>query len=132
MIRRPPRSSPFGEDRGSATAETAIVLPVVVMMVVVLLIVGTGLSAQLRLESAARGAARELARGEDPAAAVAVAQRIGGTGTEVTTTESGAWVEVEVSRTLRAPSGLLAGARWRLSAEAEARREPQLFPGPAP
>lgn len=126
---RSTRSSLLGDDRGSATAETAIVLPVVVVMVVVLLITGLGLGSQLRLESAARGAARELARGEDTAAAVAVAQRIGGEGTEVTASVSGPWARVEVHRTLSAPAGPLSGARWTLSADAEARREPHLLGG---
>ncbi|ASK65369.1 hypothetical protein CFK39_05465 [Brachybacterium avium] len=129
---RSARSSLFGDDRGSATAETAIVLPVVVVMVLVVLLTGAGLGTQLRLESAARGAARELARGEDPAAAVAVAEQIGGEGTEVTTSVVGPWVRVEVRRTLEAPAGPLLGARWTLSAEAEARREPQLLTGGAP
>lgn len=126
---RSARSSLLGDDRGSATAETAIVLPVAVVMVVVLLLTGVGLGSQLRLESAARGAARELARGEDPAAAVAVAQQIGGEGTQVTTSGSGAWVRVEVRRSLEAPAGAFSGASWTLSADAEARREPQLLGG---
>ena len=81
---RSARSSLLGDDRGSATAETAIVLPVVVVMVMVLLLTGVGLGSQVRLESAARGAARELARGEDSAAAVEVARRIGGEADVVT------------------------------------------------
>lgn len=126
---RSARSSRLRDDRGSATAETAIVLPVVVMMVVVILLTGAGLGAQLRLESAARGAAREMARGEDPAAAVATAQRIGGPGTQVQISGAGAWVRVDTSRSLAAPSGALGGARWELSADAEARREPHLISG---
>ncbi|HEX7352956.1 TadE family type IV pilus minor pilin [Brachybacterium sp.] len=121
-----PLSSRLRDDRGSATAETAIVLPVVVVMVVLVLFTGAGLGSQLRLESAARGAARELARGEDAATAVAVAQRIGGEDIEVTTSVDGPWVQVKVGRTLSAPAGPLAGARWTLTADAEARREPQL------
>lgn len=127
-----PRSSPLRDDRGSATAETAIVLPVVVMMVLVLLVVGLGLGAQVSLESAARGAARELARGEDAAAAVATAEQIGGPGTSVSISGEGAWVRVEVRRTLRAGSGPLAGAAWEISADAEARREPHLVEGAGP
>lgn len=129
---RSARSSRLRDERGSATAETAIVLPVVVVMVMVVLLTGTGLGAQLRLEGAARGAARELARGEDPAAAIAVAQRIGGEDTQVHVTTSGAWVQVETTRTLRAPAGALSGATWSLTADAEARREPQLLGGSAP
>lgn len=127
MNARSPRSSPLRDDRGSATAETAIVLPVVVAMVLVILIVGTGIGSQVRLESAARGAARELARGEDESVAVATAQRIAGDGVEVSINSDGPWVQVQTSRTLQAASGLLAGAQWELSADATARREPHLI-----
>jgi len=129
---RSARSSLLGDDRGSATAETAIVLPVVVVMVMVLLLTGVGLGSQVRLESAARGAARELARGEDSAAAVEVARRIGGEDLQISISGSGEWVRVEVRRTLEAPTGPLSGAGWTLSADAEARREPQLLENGAP
>lgn len=129
---RSARSSRLRDDRGSATAETAIVLPVVVVMVVVVLLTGAGLGTQLRLESAARGAARELARGEEASAAIATAQRIGGEGTRVTISAEGAWVSVETSRTLQAPAGPLSGASWSVSADATARREPHLLEGGAP
>ncbi|MGO1228199.1 MAG: TadE family type IV pilus minor pilin [Brachybacterium sp.] len=132
MMPRSARSSRLRDDRGSATAETAIVLPVVVVMVLVVLLTGAGLGTQVRLESAARGAARELARGEDSAAATAVAQRIGGEGTTVEIVAGGEWVRVEVSRTLQAPAGALSGASWELNADAEARLEPHLLSGRAP
>ena len=132
MMPRSARSSRLRDDRGSATAETAIVLPVVVVMVLVVLLTGAGLGTQVRLESAARGAAREMARGEDPAAATAVAQRIGGDGTTVEIAGGGEWVRVEVSRALHAPAGALSGASWELSADAEARLEPHLLSGRAP
>ncbi len=114
------------EDRGSATAETAIVLPAVVLMVLVLLVAGLGLTAQVRLESGARAAARELARGEDPATAVAVAERVAGDGVQVSITQDGEWVSVRVDTSITAPTGLLAGATWHLTADAQARREPHL------
>ncbi|GAA1491330.1 TadE family type IV pilus minor pilin [Brachybacterium sacelli] len=129
---RSARSSPWWDDRGSATAETAIVLPVVVVMVLVILLAGVGLGTQVRLESAARGAARELARGEDASAAIAIAQRIGGEGTHVQVSGTGVWVRVDVTRSLEAPTGPLAGAHWELSADAEARREPHLIAGGGP
>ncbi|AXK46032.1 TadE family type IV pilus minor pilin [Brachybacterium saurashtrense] len=129
---RPSRRSPLRDDRGSATAETAIVLPVVVVMVAILLLAGTGLSVQLRLESAARGAVRELARGEDEAAARAVARRTAGEEVQVEISADGAWVRVRTRRTLHAPDGPLAGAHWTLVADAEARREPQLLEGGGP
>lgn len=124
---RRPRSSLSGDDRGSATAETAIVLPVVVLMVLVVLVTGAGLGTQVRLENAARAAAREMARGEDRAAAVATAERVGGQGTSVRITLDGTWVRVDVTRTLSMDSGALSGASWELSADAESRREPHLI-----
>ena len=127
MNERSSRSSPLRDDRGSATAETAIVLPAVVAMVLVILIVGAGIGTQISLESAARGAARELARGEDESVAVATAQRIAGDGVEMSISSDGPWVRVQTSRTLQAASGLLAGAQWELSADATARREPHLI-----
>ena len=102
-------------------------LPVVGVRGGRVLLTGAGRGSQRRLESAARGAARELARGEDQAVAVAAAERIGGPGTQVAVSGSGEWVRVEVTRTLDAPSGALGGASWALSADAEARLEPQLL-----
>src|SRR5690625_2590931 len=102
---RRPRASHCWDDRGSATAETAIVLPVVVVMVLVVLLTGAGIGSQVRLENAARAAAREMARGEEQSAAVATAQRVGGDGTSVHISGDGTWVQVEVTRTLRAGSG---------------------------
>src|SRR5699024_2938847 len=139
VMPRSARSSLLGDGRGAATAGSAMVLPVVGVSVVAVQVtgagwaaeVGAGRRAQRGLERAARGAARELARGEDTAAAVAVAQRIGGEGIEVTTSTTGAWVQVEVTRTLEAPGGSLAGASWTLSADAQARREPHLVDGGA-
>lgn len=126
MSARRPRPSRLREDRGSATAETAIVLPVVVTMVLVILVGAVALGAQIRLESAARGAARELARGEDVATASAVARRIGGPGTTVDISADGDWVRVGTRRELRIDAPLLGGARFALTADAEARLEPSL------
>lgn len=119
--RRPLRGS-----TGSVTAETAIVLPVVVLMVLVILVAGIGIGAQVQLESAARGAARELARGQSEGEAVQSAQRIAGDGAQVSVGSDGAWVRVTVTRTVGARGGLLAGASWDLSGSAQARREPHL------
>ncbi|UEJ84118.1 pilus assembly protein [Brachybacterium halotolerans subsp. kimchii] len=111
---------------GSVTAETAIVLPVVVLMVLVILVAGVGIGAQVQLESAARGAARELARGQSEGEAVQSAQRIAGDGAQVSIGSDGAWVQVTVTRSVGARSGLLSGASWDLSGSAQARREPHL------
>lgn len=126
MSTRLPWSSRLREDQGSATAETAIVMPVIAVMAVVLLVLGLALSAQLRLEGAARAAARELARGEEPAVAVAAARRTGGADLAVHLSADGEWAQVQVTRTVRAPGGILQGASWHLEADAVAHLEPQL------
>lgn len=65
-------SGPRARERGSVTAEAAVVLPVLVL----LLSVGVGtvgaVAAQLRCIDAAREVARAVARGEPEAAAIAL------------------------------------------------------------
>lgn len=72
------RARPRIGDRGSVTAEFAVVLPTIVL--VVLLGVGAlGAGArQVRLQDAAADAARLVARGEEPARAHAVVHAVGG------------------------------------------------------
>jgi tight adherence protein B len=115
------------EDRGSATAETAIVLPVVVMMVLVILVAGVGIGTQVQLESAARTAAREMARGESEDSAIGAAQKVAGDEITVSIGTEGDWVRVQVTRPLAVRSGPLAGMSWQLDAQAQGRREPHLI-----
>ncbi|GAB2540249.1 TadE family type IV pilus minor pilin [Brachybacterium huguangmaarense] len=129
MTAGPTRSSLLRDDRGTATAETAVVLPVVVALVLLLVLVAVGGGMRVGLESAARSAARELARGEDEAAAVGAARAVGGPEVRVSVSRSGPWVTVRTERTLRAGGGLLTGARVTLTGSATARLEPQLLRG---
>lgn len=123
-----PRSPRVRDDRGSATAETAIVLPVVVVLMLVLALVGVAGSVQVRAEAAARAAARELARGEDEGAATLAARRIAGADARVSIAREGPWVRVEVRRVLRPTvRGPLAGASVAVTGHAQARLEPQLL-----
>lgn len=132
MRPRRPRSPRLRDDRGTATAETAVVLPMVVLLVAVLAFVGLSLTQQVRVESAARTAAREIARGEDTAAAVSAARRVAGPGAIVQVERDGAWVRVEVSRRVGAtPGGLLSGVAVTVRGTAVARLEPQLLDGVA-
>ncbi|MFV0320306.1 MAG: TadE family type IV pilus minor pilin [Microbacterium sp.] len=62
-------------DRGSVTAEFAIVLPVLVLLIVFGVGALGATSARVRLEDAAADAARLVARGDDPAAAHAAVGR---------------------------------------------------------
>lgn len=122
-----PRSLLLQEDRGSATAETAIVLPVILVLVLVLAVAGTGLATSLRLEGAARAAARELARGESEGSAATAAREVAGPDVHVDVSRREPWVQVRVTRELHAPAGLLRTASWHLEATASARLEPQLL-----
>ncbi|RBY96377.1 pilus assembly protein TadE [Blastococcus sp. TF02-8] len=104
------------------TAETAVVLPVLLLVLAGAVAAITVVGAQLRCVDAAREAARAAARGEEPAAVTAWAGRAGppGVRTEVATT--GDEVLVTVSAEI-APLGPLP---WRVtvSARAVAGQEP--------
>lgn len=102
---------------GMVTAETAVVLPVLVLMAAVLVwLIGVGI-AQVRCVDAARDAARALARDEPRAVAARLARQAAPDGAAVSFTESTGMVEVEVSYAATPPGGLLDGvATWRLRA----------------
>lgn len=61
--------APRAGDRGSVTAEMAVALPALVMVLAIVLGGVSAGVAQVRCLDAARDAARQLARGEDPAGA---------------------------------------------------------------
>ena len=93
-------------ERGAATAELALVLPLLVAMtigLVWLLAVG---AAQIRTVDAARETARALARGDDEAAAVARGARVAPRGSAVSATWTGDEVHVTVTGSVRGPGGL--------------------------
>lgn len=107
-------------ERGAVTAEFATALPAIVLVLVFGL---TGISAgvtQLRLEEAARAAAREVMRADNTAAEVAVRRLAGGSARLVLTPE-GEWTAVEVRSSLSLP--VLNRLPLELSADAVA------FPG---
>lgn len=83
-------------ERGSATAETAVVLPALVAVLAVcvwaLALVGTA----LRCAEAARAGARVAARHESPDAVAAAARRAAGRPVSVTATASAGLVTVRV------------------------------------
>lgn len=90
-----------GDDRGSATAEFAIVVPAVVL---VLALTAGSLAAsgrQVRLEQGAAQAARLAARGESAAAVAGIVSAVAG-GDVVSVTDDGDLVCVIA----RAPTGL--------------------------
>ncbi|MCC9144718.1 MULTISPECIES: TadE family type IV pilus minor pilin [unclassified Arthrobacter] len=109
-----------GRDRGAVTAEFAVALPAIVLVLVGGL---TGIAAgvtQLRLEEAARAAAREIMRADREAAEAAV-ERLAGSPAQLVLSEEDQWTVVEVRRALSLP--VLSLLPLELSADAVA------FPG---
>jgi Flp pilus assembly protein TadG len=113
-------------DRGSATAELAAGLPVLLVLLLAGLTAVGAVTAQLQCVDAARDAVLAASRGEP---SMGPARRSAPAGAEVTVTRSGD----TVIATVRAPVPLLGGQlpRLRVSATAVAAVEPG-SPGPAP
>lgn len=91
------------------TAELALALPLLVALtagLVWLLALG---AAQVRVIDASREAARAVARGDDPAAAVVLAERIAPDGARVRISVSGGQVQVTTSVRVEGPTGILGG-----------------------
>lgn len=87
-------------ERGTVTAEFAVVLPALVL--VLILVVGAGVIgiAQVRVYEAARAGAREAARGEPVHDIEKAAKRKAGPGSTVTVSQGGAFAKVRVKTTL--------------------------------
>lgn len=92
---------PSGE-RGAVTAELAVALPAVVVLLAGILTCAAAGITQLRLEEAARAAARQVMRGEAAAAEATVA-RLAGPHAAVDLRTEGEWVTVQVESALNAP-----------------------------
>src|SRR3954462_1036455 len=92
--------------RGAATAELAMVLPMLVAValgLVWLLAVG---AAQVRAVDAARGTARAPARGDDWTTAVGRGQEVAPDGSRITVSRGGGEVRVIVTGRVDGPGGL--------------------------
>ena len=103
-----PRRRPGSGERGAATAELALVLPVLVAVtigLVWLLAVG---AAQVRTVDAARETARAVARGDDEQAAVDRGLRVAPEGAEVRVSRAGGEVRVVATGEVEGPGGLFA------------------------
>lgn len=104
------RGRATGGDRGSVSAETAVVLPVLVLVLAVLVFVLACVAAQLRCVDAARSAARLAARGETPARVEAAAREAAPPGADVRVSREGDQVLVVVDASVepfgRAARGL--------------------------
>ena len=114
-------SPPLAECRGAVTAEFAVALPSVVLLLALLLAGSAAGVTQLRVEEAARGGARALARGAAAGEVGDIVRRLAGetAGSEVTL--DGGWLRVTVSG--RVPGAVGTLIPWALSATAWARAE---------
>ena len=112
------------EDRGQATVEFALILPLLVLGVVVLVHAAVGLAVQAQLEAAAREGARAAALEPDAAvseARSAVRRSIGDRTVSVTAGVDAEWITVEVTTVVRfLPFG---DSGRTLRADATMRRE---------
>lgn len=113
-----PRRWPSGE-RGAATAELALVLPILVAVTIGLVwLLSVGV-AQVRAVDAARETARMAARGDSDAEALARGRAVAIAGSEVTVSRGGGEVRAVVRGTVTGPGGLF-GALPGVRVEAEA------------
>lgn len=94
--------------RGSVTAETAVLLPVLLIVLAAAIGVLACVAAQLRCVDAARAAARVAARGDTPALVRTAGERLAPAGATVTLRSTGEGaVEVVVTARVRPFGGAL-------------------------
>ncbi|WP_254790503.1 TadE family type IV pilus minor pilin [Blastococcus tunisiensis] len=119
---RPRTASRPHREAGMVTAETAVVLPVLLLVLAGVVAAVTVVGAQLRCVDAAREGARAAARGEDVATVRALAGRAAPAGAVTTVRSQGEEVAVTVAAAV-APLGPVP-LRITVSAVAVALREP--------
>jgi len=96
-------------ERGMVTAETAVVIPVLVAVSLAMVWLLTLGVAQMKVTDAAREAARALARGEPPDRAVRLAE-LAAPGASVSIEDDNGMVVVTVRHAVSPPGGVLEGA----------------------
>lgn len=114
-------------ERGAATAEFALTLPVLVLVLVVALTAVMTVVDQVRCVDAARLAARALARGDPLGTALGLAAHAAPSGARVSTDTSADLVRVTVAARRDVPGSDLG---WSVSASATAPLESADLPGP--
>ena len=117
MVDLPPR------ERGSATAETAVVLPALALVLVVSVWAVAVVGQQLQCIDAARTAARALARGEGSADARAAAREAAPAGARISMTTVGGRAVVDVRYTAGLPGARSSGAGVPIGSRAVAALE---------
>lgn len=91
---------------GAVTAETAMVLPVLVAVTIGLVWALSLAAAQMRTVDAARETARAVARDEPTEVALALGRRVAPTDAKITVTGDGDAVQVRVESQVKGPGGL--------------------------
>lgn len=105
-MRRAPAARRAGDERGAATAELALGLPLLIGVAIGLVWLLAAGAAQVQVIDASREAARALARGDDQASAVEVARRVAPEGAAVEVGLEGRRVVVSTSAKVQGPGGL--------------------------
>lgn len=107
--------------KGSVTAELAVVLPAITVLLAILLLSASAGLLQLRLEEGARAGARALARGDSTAQVQEIVARVSGAQAAVSVANSGGYATVTVEGQV---GGVLSGlVPWTQTAQASARVE---------
>lgn len=91
------------DDRGSSTAEFAVLLPAIALMLSLLLCLGVLGMRQIQVQQAAGAMARELARGEDTGVARARGIQLAGTSARYTVGNGGGYATVTVAKSVDLP-----------------------------
>ena len=104
---RPARTPGRRSQRGAVTAETAMVLPVLVLLTLALVWLLALAAAQTRVVDAAREVARAVARDEPRAEALSLGRRVAPAGADIRVATGGGHVVVDVSAEVRGPGGLI-------------------------
>jgi Flp pilus assembly protein TadG len=113
-------------ERGSVTAEAAVVLPVVVLVVMALSSALSVHGAAIRCQDAAREAARAAARSEPEAEVRALAARAAPAGSTIQISSEGDQITVTVSASVHLLGGLLPDVS--VSRHATSLKEPEVDP----
>jgi hypothetical protein len=114
------------DERGTVTAEAAVVLPMIVLITIAMTwLVGLG-ATHVRAVDAARESARTVARGESVARGTSVGRRVAGPGSSVHVARQRGLVVVTVTSPVRGPGGLFDFVHsFEVRARAVAVREPE-------
>lgn len=119
-------SRPRRDERGAATAELAMVLPILVAVTIGLVWLLSVAAAQIRVVDAARETARAAARGDADGEAVQRGREVAPAGASVTVSHGGGEVRAVASGEVRGPGGLfgfLPGVTVHAEAVAAAEEE---------